>query len=84
MVMVLKDVSKSLPVNPLLGQFPSMGLISQSIVACLLKTRIVKPAETAIARECLCKNVSIVTKHACNNKRAVARCFFCGVCPEAI
>jgi hypothetical protein len=73
------------PANePTLGQFPSMGLIYVSIVACLLKSRIVKPAQTTIARERLCKNVSIVTKYTCNNKRAVAGSFFCGVCTEAI
>jgi hypothetical protein len=69
--------------NPLLGQFPYMGLISLSIVTCLLKARIVKPAERAIAREWFCKNVFIVTKYACNNKRAVGGGFFSvGSVPE--
>jgi hypothetical protein len=38
--------------KPLSGKIP----VFQNIVACLLKVRIVKPAETAVARERLCKH----------------------------
>jgi hypothetical protein len=66
----------------------------QNIVACLLKAKILTPAETAIARERLCKpHASVATMFSMwfapavmspNYRVTARRGVFCGVQPEAI
>jgi hypothetical protein len=71
------------------AEHTTLGSLSKSpycisIVTCLLKARIVESEETAVARQWLCKHLSMATKardhrirYTCNNRGTVRGGILC-------